>query len=140
MVGLIISLVWFCLSFVFGYSLPEAFLNATSFLFWWYTIITCLLFALCLVGIIFFGAIAFGQSHGIIRIPAGIAFGAVMGIILLVVALSKNFLLIFGAYLLYTSVVISSSEPPVWDQTKLIFGSILLLIGVIATRWKIEKT
>ncbi len=130
MVGLLIALLWLGLGLVFGYSFPEAFLNAASFLFWWYTIITCLLFVICLCVTVFIGTTA---SQNLVGAFMGIILGTVVGTTLSVIALSKNLLFIIGSYLISASVVINYPETPVWNQTKLIVGSVILSICLVTT-------
>lgn len=140
MIGLLIAFCWLALSMVFGYSFAESFLNATSFLFLCYTIITGLLFVICVATITFIGIVASSQSHGVIGFLLGIFLGITAGTILAVVALAKNLLLILGSYALCTSVVLNPLEPPVWNLMQLILGAVCLLIGIIAIKWPIQKS
>ncbi len=134
MVGLIVAILFFFLNCVVGSAPATAFLNASFFLFWWYTITTGLLFALCLGTVVFIGALAYRDSS-LIGCLLAITLGIIVGTILSVIALAKNILLILGSYLLCSSIVLNLLEPPVWNPMTLILGAFILLIGIIATKW-----
>jgi hypothetical protein len=125
MLGLIIAVIYGLIVYFFGEptTLIQAFLSATSFLFWWY-LVTC--FLEVLLGLLAcFGVLA--RLGSLLRKVSGLSIGGVTSIFILIP-------IAIGAYLLHLSV--KAGE---WDITKLVIGGILLFVGLLMDRVNLKR-
>lgn len=113
------------------------FLSATNFLFWWYIVFTSiiavvygLIFLISIICGTAFGAVCGGKLGAILGFLGGSALSTI-GLAKLVV---KRGLLIFGTHMLHNSVVIITDSSPEWNMSKVVFGAILLVIGLIMNK------
>ena len=139
MFGLIVSVIYAAiLHFMYGASNVSAYLDATNFLFWWYAVTSSILGVVLLIAAFAISGLAAnaGQAAGeeagggrgkTIGALAGLAVGGGFSIILFAIAAVRCGALIAGSWLLHTAVNISGE----WDNNKLIWGGVLLVLGLL---------
>jgi len=142
--GILLSAIYAGYLYLFKTTLWTAiFLQTTNFLFWWYVATSALigivigLLALFVLGAGAFGGGLAGSEAG--GGKAGTAAGALLGLIgggvlslflVVSVAVGRG-ALISGTYLLHNSLALTVSGEAVWDQTKMMIGGFLLLLGLV---------
>lgn len=135
MLGIVLVLIWGAAKH-FGASdvpLNTLFLQGTDFLYTWYIVFTVILgvinlgYAICLP-IVYAGyARDINPNRWRIYGLLGALAGGGLSVILLAVFAVGRACLIGGTYLLHQSLMPDGA----WDQTKLIWGGIVLLIGLV---------
>lgn len=139
MLGLIVAVIYGLCLYLFGSpnTFPEIFLGATNLLFWWYVVVYAILGVIAILialGMIGGGTIVGALSGGILGAILGFITGGALSTLILLAFVIKAGCLIGGAYLLHNAVIITPTGVPAWDTIKLIFGIVLLLIGLTKTR------
>lgn len=133
MFGLILALLWSGWQLMHGAALMALFPGAVNFLYWWYlvwAIITGLIYLVALVFLVLGVGIVGFDKLGIFGGAVGLLGSGIIGIILLGLSwLAGSVLPIIGALLLKDAIV--NGE---WDYTRLIFGFVLIIVGIIASR------
>jgi len=140
MLGLIIAFVYAAIVYFIVQppsTLPDAFLDATNFLFWWYIVTSAILGAIMVVivlGMLGGGLILGLKGWGIAGGLLGFLGGGAISIFVAIVFVIRTGCLIGGVWLLHHSLAIASVGNVEWDMPKLVFGGILLLIGLLMNR------
>lgn len=111
--------------------------SAMTFLFNWY-IWTSVVIGVFTVGfafvVTFLGEEAGAAAGGFVGRTLGFLGGAALSALMIAVTIASRGSLIAGSWLLTQAMVLSTDGLPVWDNTKLAFGGLLLLVGVILGR------
>lgn len=135
MFGLFLVLLYGGYRALVGTDLFTIYQLSTNFLYTWYiwttvayAIIYGIVGLLILIGGVVIGSVKGGVIGGILGFIGG---GTLSVLMLLVVGVSRACLII-GTLLLKQALIFG--EVPTWDTGKLIFGAVLLLIGIIMGR------
>ena len=151
MLGLVLALLYIGWKFVFGGDMTTevSFLNASNFLYYWYwvwTIVQAVMITPLLLAAMGISTVsgAVGASSaaskrknisGMLGGLAGFAFGSGASFLVLIFFCIYSALFIVGSYLLATAGTPDMTFGD-FNVQKLIFGGIMLLIGVILKRSK----
>ncbi|KXK08161.1 MAG: hypothetical protein UZ21_OP11001000770 [Microgenomates bacterium OLB22] len=133
MVGVVLALLYTAYKAITGHVDPETYLAATNFLFYWY-IWTSAIYAILIVGISIivplFGIAIGRDSGGIIGGLLGALVGGGLSLLIIILGLLGRGTLILGAYLMHSAYTVSNG----WNNTQLIFGIGLLVVGLILNK------
>ncbi len=137
MVGLIFALVYVAWKFAFSsQTLEDSFLAASTFLYYWHwtwSIVLAVLVGLAIL-VITLGASAKGHEEGGIGgAIVGLLLGGGASVFLITMFAAQRALLLIGSYLMMTSGTYGMDFSQ-FDKVKIIFGSILMLVGIILGR------
>jgi len=139
MLGLIIAAIYGTIIYFLGEpsALAQSFLSATSFLFWWY-VVTCSIQAILVLFVFlgFIGGATYGGSQvgGFFGGILGFFTGGAFSVLLLIIFTIHAACFIVGAYLLNHSLTLQAEGPPLWNNTKLLIGGLLVLLGFIMSK------
>ncbi len=137
MLGIVIAVIIAAASAVIGgHTMEAAFLSGLGFLWVWYwiwAIVTLVVIGLIMLAVMagttILGAGALGWVGGFL----GLAGGAAMSALAIVLVSINNALLLGGTYLLMTAGT-STMTFAEFSTNKLIFGTLLLVIGLVMSR------
>lgn len=133
MVGLVLALLWGAWGYFHGAELTAIYHPAVTFMYHWYVVwaIIAGLFYLILIILMSLGVGAHGfDSLGFVGGVIGLIGGGLFGILALGIKYVMQYgCLIFGTLLLNGALVENT-----WDNTRLIFGCVLLVVGLLASR------
>jgi len=141
MTGLIIALFFAAVNFLATADGLLSYQNVTGFLYGWYCWTTVVYVIVYLVWIVLMtsGLILVGGESGVLGAFLGFLGGAaVSGVMLIWLAISRG-VLIFGASLLAQALLVDDGVA-VWDSTKLLFGMIFIIIGILLGNINGSKT
>ncbi|MBI4991703.1 MAG: hypothetical protein HZB99_00605 [Candidatus Harrisonbacteria bacterium] len=122
---------------------PEIFLTSTNFLFWWYVVTSALIGLVVGLATLMFavgGAVTGGlvgsesgggKAGAVAGALLGLLGGGALSLLMLVSVAVGRLSLIYGTYLLHNSLLLTVSGGAEWDQTKLMIGGFLLLLGLV---------
>ncbi len=139
MFGLIISVIYAAiLHFVKGASNISAYLSATNFLFWWYVVTSSILGVILLATTFILSSVAAkageavgeeeaGSKGKTIGALAGLFIGGGFSILMFAIASVRCGALIAGSWMLHNAVNMGGE----WDNNNLIWGGILLVVGLL---------
>lgn len=141
MFGIIVAVIYAAvLHFMNGESNVSAYLSATNFLFWWYVITSSIVGVMMLfvTFVISSASAAVGGAAGedggnkgkAIGALAGLAVGGGVSALLIAVQAVRCGSLIAGSWLLHNAVNFSGE----WDNGRLIWGGLLILVGILMSR------
>ncbi len=137
MLGIIVAILYAGICFIGGTSLVVVYAGATNFLFYWYIVTSCivgLIVGIAILIVLLGGTVVGTESGGVLGGLLGFLVGGAISVLILIVTCISRGLLIGGAYLLHTAYVAGGSFSD-FDHTKLIFGGIMLSIGLIMSKF-----
>ena len=135
MFGLFLALLYAGYHYVGGTNLFTIYQLSTSFLYTWYiwtTVVLGIIYGIIALLFLLGGAGLGAEKGGMIGGILGFIGGGVLSVLMLLLVGVSRACLIIGTILLKQALIFG--EVPTWDTTKLIFGAVLLLIGIIMGR------
>ncbi|MBI3633966.1 MAG: hypothetical protein HY226_06805 [Candidatus Vogelbacteria bacterium] len=147
MFGLVIATFWALYAHsISGLPSGVILIKASTGLFYWYALwavlgglfTTVVSFLLPLFGGIIAGCAAIkakcGWQGALVAAGSGGFLGSLGGLYLVISLFISASLKVGGTFLMSTSVVNAMSATPAWDDTRMLIGAIMLLLGLVFSR------